>query len=81
MHIWNMWQKAVRQRSERKKQRRDYTNMIERSKFEHCSRYQRRGVVIAHRQDQMQSMIIQPDFDDVFVFRIYVHSNNRNYSF
>lgn len=41
--------------------------------FEKCSRYNRRGIVISSSVDQMESMFIEPDTEDILVLRIDVH--------
>ena len=53
----------------------DFKTLMERKSFEGSDRSSRRGVVISHRCDQMQSLLIQPDTCDVYEFRITVQSH------
>ena len=48
---------------------------LEQGRFEQGARYNRRGIVISNSADQMQSMFIEPNTSDVYVFRIDVHGN------
>ena len=41
--------------------------------FERRSRYSRRGIVISSSVDQMESMFLEPDSEDILILRVDVH--------